>query len=163
MALTHSPFFTCLSYRIKKCKKATTFKLIKLLKHTVTTEDRILIRHYRLDKSIEPEIMSPNNPGMNPADYSILENLSQRLYKLQRIRDMQQLKDLSEEKREKLPPYESDACIYQFRYRLLKVMEVAGKHILNIFSSFAVERNVSLFFIMACSSHLLSLLNHKKM
>ena len=85
MALIHSPIFTCLSYRIKKRKKATTFKLIKLLKHTqkhaVTTEDRILIRHYRLDKNIEPENMPPNNPDLNPADYSILENLSQlRLY-----------------------------------------------------------------------------------
>ena len=89
MALIHSPFFTCLSYRIKKSKKTTTFKLIKLLRHTlkhaVTTEDRILIRHYRLDKSIEPENMPPNNPDLNPADYSILENLSQRLYKHQRI------------------------------------------------------------------------------
>ena len=59
MASIHSPFFTCLSYRIQKRKKATTFKLMKLLKHTqkhaVTTEDRILIRHYRLDKSIGPE------------------------------------------------------------------------------------------------------------
>ena len=66
MALIYSPFFKCLSYRIKKRKKATTVKLIKLLKHTqehaVTTEDRILIRHYRLDKSIEPENMPPNNP-----------------------------------------------------------------------------------------------------
>ena len=93
----------------------------------------ILIRHYRLDKSIEPENMPPNNPGLNPADYSILENLSQRLYKHQRIRDMQYMKDLLEEKREELPQYESDACINQFRYRLLKVIEVAGKHILNIF------------------------------
>ena len=88
----------------QKRKKATTFKLIKLLKHTqkhaVTTEDRILIRHYRLDKSIEPENMPPNNPDLNPADYSILENLAQRLYKHQRIRDMQHLKDLLEEKRE---------------------------------------------------------------
>ena len=41
--------------------------------------------------------MSPNNPDLNPADYSILENLSQRLYKHQRIRDMQHLKDLFEE------------------------------------------------------------------
>ena len=49
MALIHLPFFTCLSYRIKKRKKAMIFKLIKLIKHTqkhdVTTEDRILIRH----------------------------------------------------------------------------------------------------------------------
>ena len=131
MALIHSPFFTCLTYRIKKRKKATTFKLIKLLKHTqkhaVTTEDRILIRHYRLDKSIEPENMPPNNP----ANYGILENLSQRLYKHQKIRDMQHPKDLLEEKREELPQYESDVCINQFRYRLLKVIEVAGKHILN--------------------------------
>ena len=82
MALIHSPVFTCLSYRIKKRKKATTFKLIKLLKHTqkhaVTTEDRIFIRHYRLDKSIEPENMPSNNPDLKPADYSIFENLSQR-------------------------------------------------------------------------------------
>ena len=105
----------------KKRKKATTFKLIKLLKHTqkhaVTTEDRILI----------------TNPYLNPADYNILENLSQRLYKHQRIRDMQHIKDLLEEKREELPQCESDACINQFRYRLLKVIEVAGKHILNTF------------------------------
>ena len=144
MALIHSPFFRCLSYRIKKREKATTFKLIKLLKHTqkhaVTTEDRILIKHYRLDKSIKPENMPPNN--LNPADYSILENLAQTLYTHQRIRDMQHLKDLLEEKREELPQYESDAGINQFRYRLLKVIEVAGKHILNIFSRFAVERNV---------------------
>ena len=121
----------------QKRKKATTFKLIKLLKHTqkhaVTTEDRILIRHYRLDKSIEPENMSPNNPDLNSADYTMLKNLSQRLYKHQRIRDMQHMKDLLEAKREELPQYESDACINQFRYRLLKVIEVAGKHILNFF------------------------------
>ena len=91
MTLIHSPFFTCLSYRIKKRKKSTTFKLIKLLKHTqkhaVTTEDRILIRHFRLDKSIEPENMPPNNPDLNP-------------------------------------------------------IEVASKHILNIFPRFADKRNV---------------------
>ena len=140
MTLMHSPFFTCLSYRIKKRKKATTFKLLKhTQKHAVTIEDRILIRHYRLDKTIEPENMLPNNIDLNPADYSILENLSQRLYKHQRIRDMQHLKGLLEEKREELPQYESDACINQFRYRLLKVIEVAGKHILNIFSRFATK------------------------
>ena len=116
-----------------------------------------------MDKSIEPENMSPNNPDLNPADYSILENLSQRLYKHQRIRDMQHIKDLLEEKQEELPQYESDACINEFRYRLLKVIEVAGQHILNIFSRFAVERNVWLLIIMICSSHWLSLLNHKKM
>ena len=103
MALIHSHFFTCLSYRIKKRKKATTLKLIKLLKHTqkhaVTTEGRILIRHYRVDKSVEPENMPPNNRDLNPADYSLLEYLSQRLYKHQRIMDMQHLKDLLEEKR----------------------------------------------------------------
>ena len=103
MALIHSPFFKCLSYCIKKRKKATTFELIKLLKHTqkhaVITEDSpILIRHYRLDKSIESENMPPNNPDLNPVDYSISENLAQKLYKHQRIRDMQHLKDLLEEK-----------------------------------------------------------------
>ena len=52
------------------------------------------------------------------------------------------MKDLLEKKREELPPYESEACINQLRYCLLKVIEVTGKHILNIFSRFAVERNV---------------------
>ena len=51
---------------------------------------------------------------------------------------MQHLKDLLEEKREELPPYEIDACINQFRHRLRKVIEVAGKHILNNFSRIAV-------------------------
>ena len=55
--------------------------------------------------------MPPNNPDLNPADYSILENLSQRLYKHQGIRDMQHLKDLLEEKRKELHQYESDSCI----------------------------------------------------
>ena len=32
---------------------------------------------------------------------------------------MQHLEDLFEEKRKELPQYESDACINQFRYRLL--------------------------------------------
>ena len=86
--------------------------------------------------------MTPNNPDLNPADNNILENLSQRLYKHQRIGDMQHLKDLLEEKRRELPQCEINACINQFRYRLLKVIEVAGKHILNIFSRFAVKRNV---------------------
>ena len=84
--------------------------------------------------------MPPNNPDLNPADYSILENLSQRLYQHQMIRDMEHMKDLLAEKREELPQYESDACINQ--YRLVNVIEVAGNHILNIFSRFAVERNV---------------------
>ena len=51
---------------------------------------------------------------------------------------MQHLKDLLEEKREELPPYEIDTCINQFRHRLRKVIEVAGKHILTIFSRIAV-------------------------
>ena len=61
--------------------------------------------------NFEPENMPPNNPDLNPVDYSILENLAQRLYKHQRIRDMQHLKDLLQEKREELPQYESDTCI----------------------------------------------------
>ena len=50
-------------------------------KHAVTAEDKILIKHYRLDKNIEPENLPPNNPDLNPADYSILENLLQSLDK----------------------------------------------------------------------------------
>ena len=146
MALIHLPFITCLSYRIKKCKKGNDFQINQVTqtytKHAATTKDRILIKHYRLDKSIEPENMPPNNPELNPADYNILENFSQRLYKHQRIRDMQYPKDLLEEKREELPQHESDACINVFRYRLLKIIEVAGKRILNIFFRFAAERNM---------------------
>ena len=48
------------------------------------------------------------------------------------------MKDLLQEKRVELPPYEIDACINQFRHRLRKVIKVAGKHILNNFSRIAV-------------------------
>ena len=58
-------------------------------------------------------------------------------YTFQSIRDMQHLKDLLDEYW-KLPQYEIDACINQFRHRLHKVIEVAGKHILNNFSRIAV-------------------------
>ena len=65
MALIHSPFFTCLSYRIKKRKKATTFKLFKLVKHTqkhaVTTEDKILIRHYDWIRVLNKRICHQTN------------------------------------------------------------------------------------------------------
>ena len=104
MALIHSPFFKCLILSHQKTfKKTTTFKSIKhTKKNTIwfTTEDRILIKHYRLDKNIEPEKLPPNSPDLNPANYSILENLSQKLYRHQRIRDMQNQKELLEEKYE---------------------------------------------------------------
>ena len=51
---------------------------------------------------------------------------------------MQHPKDLLEEKRKELPPYEIDACINHFRHRLRKVIEVAVKHILNSVSRIAV-------------------------
>ena len=44
---------------------------------------------------------------------------------------MQHLQDL-------LPQYEIDACINQIRHSLRKVIEVAGKHILNNCSKIAV-------------------------
>ena len=76
MTLIHSRLSRAYLIASKNVKRATTFKLIKLLKHTqkhaVTTEDRIFIKQYRLDKSIEPDNMPPNNPDLNPADYSIL-------------------------------------------------------------------------------------------
>ena len=51
---------------------------------------------------------------------------------------MQHPKHLLEEKREELPPYEIHTCINQFRHRLRKVIEAAGKHILNNFSRITV-------------------------
>ena len=46
--------------------------------------------------------------------------------------------DLLEEKWKELPQYEIDVCINQFRHRLRKVTEVAGKHVFNNFSRIAV-------------------------
>ena len=74
-----------------------------------------------------PENWPPNSPDLNPVDYSILDNFSQRVFKHQRIREKQQLKSLLEEKWEELPQYEIDACIDQFRYLLRKVIEVASR------------------------------------
>ena len=51
---------------------------------------------------------------------------------------MQHLKDLLEEKWIELPQYKIDAYINQFRHRLRKVIEVAGKHILDNFSRITV-------------------------
>ena len=76
---------------------------------------------------------------------------------------MQHLKDLLEEKREELPQYKIDAFINQFRHRLRKVIEVAGKHILNNCSRIDVlSEKCDCRFIMTCSSRLLSLLNDKE-
>ena len=69
---------------------------------------------------------------LNPAEYNILENLAQRLYKHQRIRNMQHLKDLLEEKRVELPQYENDACINQIRYRLLSFRSSRQTHIEHV-------------------------------
>ena len=105
-----------------------------------TLHQNVTIEIYTRNFARHITVPSPNlaflcrNLDYNP--YSI------NLYKHQRIRDMQHLKDSLEEKREELPQYKSDACINQFRYSVLKVIKVAGKHILNIFSRFAVERNV---------------------
>ena len=71
---------------------------------------------------------------------------------------MQHLKDLLEEKREEMPQNKSDACINQFRHRLLKVIEVAGKHILNNSSRIDVlGEKCDCRLIMTCSSHLLKI------
>ena len=51
--------------------------------------------------NLEAENMPPNNLDLNPAGYSILENLSQRLYKHQWIRDMQHPKDFIGRKAER--------------------------------------------------------------
>ena len=45
---------------------------------------------------------------------------------------MQHLTDLLDLEREELPQYEIDACINQFRHRLRKVIEVAGKQYTHI-------------------------------
>ena len=74
---------------------------------------------------------------------------------------MQHLKELLK-KTGGLLPYEIDACINQFRHRLRKAIEVAGKHILHNFSRIAVLGEMCDCMFMTCSSHLLSLLNNKQ-
>ena len=48
------------------------------------------------------------------------------------------MKELLEEKGKELPQYEIDTCINKFRHRLRKVIELAGKHIVNNLSRSAV-------------------------
>ena len=76
---------------------------------------------------------------------------------------MQHLKNLLKEKREELPLYESNACINQFRYRLLKVIEVAGKHILKFFLDLLLNEMCDCCLSWHVQVIGLSLLNHKKM
>ena len=67
-----------------------------------TTEDWILIKHYRLDRNMHD---FPNKPWS-----------ASGLDKLIKTENWPpSLEDLLEEKREELPPYEIDACINQFR------------------------------------------------
>ena len=105
---------------------------------THTANDAVAYLKDNVPEFIEPENWPPKSPDLHPVDYSIWENLSQRVCNYQRIRDVQHLKNLLEKKWEELPPYEIDACINQFRHRLRKVIEVAGKHMLNHFSRIAV-------------------------
>ena len=122
MALIHYRFsraYLIASKNVKKQRLSNYSNIHKNMLYIQKTGFLLDIRAYRLDKSIEEDNMAPNNPDLKPAGYSILEILSQRLYKHQRIRDMQHLKDLLEEKREELPQYESDACIDYFFLDLL--------------------------------------------
>ena len=80
----------------------------------------------------------PNSPYLNPVDYSSLENVSQRVHKHHLIRDVQHMKEKLEEKGEELPQYKINTCINQFSHRLRKVIEVAGRHIVNNVSRIAV-------------------------
>ena len=63
-----------------------------------TAKDTVAYLKDSIPEFIEPENWPINSPDLNPVDYSICENLSQTVYKHQRIRDVQHLKDLLEEK-----------------------------------------------------------------
>ena len=97
-----------------------------------TAKDTVAYLRDNVPEFIEPENWPCNSPNWNPVHYSIWGNLSQRGYKHQRIRE-RFLKYLLEEKWEELPQYEIDACNNQFRRRIRKVIEVAGKHIKSLF------------------------------
>ena len=63
-----------------------------------TAKDTVAYLKDNVPKFSEPENRPPNCPDLKPVDYSIWKNLPQTVYKHQRIRDVQHLKDLLEEK-----------------------------------------------------------------
>ena len=104
-----------LNFRRKK-EKTYDFQINQTYKkHAVTTVDRILIKHYRLDK-----------------------NMSQRVYKHQRIRDMQHLKDLLEKNGNNYLYTRLVHASISLDIIYVKLFKTAGKHMLNNFSRIAV-------------------------
>ena len=61
-----------------------------------TANDTVAYLKDKVPEFIEQENWLPNSPDLNPVDYSSWINLSQRVYYYQRVRDVQDLKDLSE-------------------------------------------------------------------
>ena len=56
-------------------------------------KDTVAYLKDNVPEMIKPENWPPNSSDLNPADYSIWENLSQRVYEHHRIRDVQHLND----------------------------------------------------------------------
>ena len=86
----------------------------------------------KVPELLYPTDWPPNSPDLNPIDYGIWENLSERVYQ-HKIRDTQHLKNLIIEKWNQLPQEQVNRAIDQFRERLRKVINVSGKHIEHYF------------------------------
>ena len=80
-----------------------------------------------------PRDWPANSPDLNPLDFSIWGNLSQRVYRGRKIKDVTELKNVLIQEWSNLPQNEIDLAIEQFRPRLRKVIEMEGKHIEQFF------------------------------
>ena len=84
---------------------------------------------------LQPKDWPPNSPDLNPVDYGIWENLSERVYQ-HKIKDIQHLKILIIEKWSQMPQEQINRAIDQFRERLKKLF----KSQVNILSSIFDKR-----------------------
>lgn len=98
-----------------------------------TAKDTVAYLNEQVPEIILPRDWPANSPDLNPLDFSIWGNLSQRVYRGRKIKDVTELKNVLIQEWSNLPQNEIDLAIEQFRPRLRKVIEMEGKHIEQFF------------------------------
>jgi hypothetical protein len=97
-----------------------------------TARDTIAYLEVHVPDFMEPDIWPSNFPDLNPVDYCVWGILENMVYKT-KIRNRDHLRQVLEECWESFPQDSIDKAIDQFRPRLRKVIEVEGKHTVQLF------------------------------
>ena len=77
---------------------------------------------------ISPDLWPPNSPDLNPLDYKIWGMLQERVYRLGKIRDVEELKKRLVEEWAAIKQSAIDAAVDQWRKRLNACVREKGGH-----------------------------------